>query len=730
MCRFVATAAVLAGVVTLAFPADVAEGTREMGALLKQRAAAVDPMKLPYLVNDRRAEAIARALEEPMPVNKRFSMRFDYATELVNAGRIEDAIAAIGELQKDAEALGPDAWRRAGPMLLLLKAVAHLRKGEQENCNMANTRQSCLLPIRGSGVHSRTEGSTRAIEVLRQVLELDPSNLRARWLLNIAHMTLGGYPDRVPAEWLIPPSVFAPEYPLTRFTNVAHDVGLHIHGLSGGAILDDMDGDGRLDLIVSAIGFEDPLRFFRNLGNGRFEDRTADAGLSGVTGGLNLIQADYDNDGRTDVLVLRGGWFGSEGAFPVSLLRNLGDGTFADVTKAAGLLRFAPTQTAVWLDYDGDGWLDLFVGNESTPGASYPCQLFHNERNGTFTERAAEVGLDVVGFVKGVVSADYDDDGRPDLHLSLGGAPNLLFHNDGPSGTPPRWRFTERARQAGVTEPVNSFSALFFDYDNDGRQDLYVNGFAAMAEDVAADYLGLPTSAERPRLFHNRGDGTFEDVTKAAGLDRVMPAMGVNFGDLDNDGFLDVYVGTGNPDLSTLVPNRMFRNDGGRRFQDVTTAGDFGHLQKGHGIAFGDVDDDGDQDVFEQMGGAVTTDTSHSVLFANPGNGNAWIELTLEGAQSNRSAVGARITVTVEGPNGRRSIHRTVGSGGSFGASPLRQHIGLGDARSVVSVEVRWPSTGRTQVLSGLESRHRYRAREGDGNTRQVDRPAFKLAGL
>ncbi len=556
-------AAGLAAVVTAAFGAGVAEGTREMAALLRERAARVDPSKLPYLVNDRRAEAIARALAEPMPANRRFALRYDHATELVNAGRFEDAQTALAELQRDAEALGPDAWRRAGPMLLMVKAVAHLRKGEQDNCNMANTRQSCLLPIRGTGVHARTEGSSRAIEVLRQVLEMDPSNLRARWLLNIAHMTLGGYPDRVPPEWVIPTAAFAAEYPLPRFTNVAHDVGLHIQGLSGGAILDDFDGDGRLDLVVSAIGFEDPLRFFRNLGNGRFEDRSQAAGLAGETGGLNLIQADYDNDGHTDVLVLRGGWFGTQGEFPVSLLRNLGDGTFADVTKAAGLIRFAPTQTAVWLDYDGDGWLDLFIGNESQPDGLYPCQLFHNERDGTFTERAAEVGLDVTEFVKGVVSADYDDDGRPDLYLSRGTGPNLLFRNDGPSGEPPRWRFSERAREAGVSEPTRSFSALFFDYDNDGRQDLYVNGFAAMAEDVAADYLGLPTSAERPRLFRNRGGGTFEDVTRDAGLYRVMPAMGVNFGDLDNDGFLDIYVGTGNPDLSTLVPNRMFRNDGG-----------------------------------------------------------------------------------------------------------------------------------------------------------------------
>ena len=175
-------------------------------------------------------------------------------------------------------------------------------------------------------------------------------------------------------------------------------------------------------------------------------------------------------------------------------------------------------------------------------------------------------------------------------------------------------------------------------------------GFDAktMAADVAADYLGLPTPAERGRLYRNRGDGTFEDVTKAAGLYKVVPAMGLNFGDLDNDGWLDVYLGTGNPDFGTLIPKRMFRNAEGRAFQDVTTAGNFGHLQKGHAIAFGDVDNDGDQDVFEKMGGAFLADKAYSALYLNPGEGNHWLRLELEGVRSNRSAIGARIKVELK----------------------------------------------------------------------------------
>ena len=332
-----------------------------------------------------------------------------------------------------------------------------------------------------------------------------------------------------------------------------------------------------------------------------------------------MVTADYDNDGLLDVLVLRGAWMGAAGQFPMSLLRNRGGLRFDDVTKAAGLLRLRPSQTATWLDFDGDGFLDLFVGNESGGPAINPCELYRNNRDGTFSEIAKASGVDLVAFVKGVVSGDYDNDGDPDIFVSVAQGANLLFRNDGPG---PRgstgWRFTNVAAQAGVELPKNSFPAMFFDYDNDGWLDLFVAPYWGSAEDVAADYLGLETSVERGKLYRNKGDGTFADVTREAGLHTVMQAMGLNYGDLDNDGWLDFYAGTGNPDFHTLVPNRMFRNDGGTRFQDVTTAGNFGHLQKGHGIAWGDVDNDGDLDIFEQMGGAYQADRAYSALYENP----------------------------------------------------------------------------------------------------------------
>jgi hypothetical protein len=170
----------------------------------------------------------------------------------------------------------------------------------------------------------------------------------------------------------------------------------------------------------------------------------------------------------------------------------------------------------------------------------------------------------------------------------------------------------------------------------------------------------------------------------------------------------------------------MFRNDGGRRFQDVTTSGGFGQLQKGHAIAFGDINNSGTQDIYSVVGGAVESDHAHNQLFRNPGHGNNWIKLKLEGVKTNRAAIGARVKVVVQDEGGERAIHRTVGSGGSFGATTFRQEIGIGRAAQVKRVEVFWPVTGATQVLTGLEANACYHVKEGAGSASRFELRSFK----
>jgi hypothetical protein len=723
----------------------LADGTREMAAELARRAAALGTTDLWFNINDKRAEAFAADLDTPRPPTEALRARHTYANELLFAGRYADAIAQADILLDQVDKAGPDIGAEAFINVLMLRATVFLRWGEEQNCVDGVNRDSCLLPIAGGGIHTQRQGATQARETLERVLRVDPQNLRARWLLNIAHMTLGTYPSGVPAEHRIGPAAFTSAYPLPRFTNVASEVGLGIHGLSGGTVVDDLDNDGRLDLVVSAIGFNDGIRVYRNAGNGVFEDRTASSGLDGITGGLNLVHADFDNDGLADVLVLRGGWMGSAGQFPVSLLRNLGNLRFADVTRAAGLFSVeGPSQTAAWFDYDGDGWLDLFHGREATYLAHerFASRLFRNNGDGTFRDVTTQVGIDVVGFVKAAVAGDYDNDGRPDLYLSLARAPNHLLHNDGPQPGG-GWRFSDTTARAGVAEPNDSFPAFWFDYDNDGWLDVYVAAYLGQAESVAADFLGLEHKADKSRLYRNRGDGTFEDVTRASGLWHTPLAMGINHGDLDNDGWLDFYQGTGNPDFHTLVPNRMFRNDGGRRFQEVTTAGNFGHLQKGHGIAFADVDNDGDQDVFEKMGGAYQADRAWSALFENPRRGygasgpNAapdWISLELEGTTANRAAIGARVTVRLQTPAGPRRLHRMVSTGGSFGSQPFRVFVGLGNATAITGVDVSWPVARAgtapmpVQTFRGLMPGRHYLLKQGAAAATELQRPMFTLS--
>ena len=210
--------------------------------------------------------------------------------------------------------------------------------------------------------------------------------------------------------------------------------------------------------------------------------------------------------------------------------------------------------------------------------------------------------------------------------------------------------------------------------------------------------IGQPHGCASNKLYRNGGGKRFEDVTKEAGLDMVFATMGSNFGDFDNDGYLDFYLGTGDPMLSTLVPNRMFKNVAGKRFAEISGTSGTAHLQKGHAVACGDWDRNGTLDIFIEMGGAVNGDKYHNILFQNPGQGNNWLSVKLVGKKTNRPAVGARIKAVTAGVS-PLTVHRHVSSGSSFGANPFEQHLGLGKAERVAVLEVYWPTSGTTQVF-------------------------------
>jgi tetratricopeptide (TPR) repeat protein len=640
-------------------------------------------------------------------------MHYALANLYAYQGEMDQAI----EQWQSAYQIATSQLTGAMPELEEVLGTAYLHKSEMDNDVYREPGDRCIFPPRSNQSYAKPAASEKAIEYLVKYLQRNPGALDVKWLLNLAYMTVGKYPAGVPQQYLIPPSIFDSTEDLGRFTDVAPAAGINLYSMSGGLIVDDFERNGLFDIVTSDFGQCAPMHYFHNNGDGTFSDRTSQAGLSDQLGGLNLIQTDYNNDGCLDILVLRGAW-----EFPQrkSLLRNNCDGTFTDVTAASGLAEPASdTQTAVWADIDNDGYLDLFVGNENRPS-----QLFHNRGDGTFEDISHSSGVDRIAFTKGVVAADYDNDGYVDFFVSNLNGDNFLYHNNHDK------TFTEVAKQAGVQKPWQSFAAWFFDYDNDGWPDLFVTSYYTSVDESVRSYLGLPANAETLKLYKNLGNGTFRDVTAEVGLDKVLMPMGANFGDIDNDGFLDMYLGTGDPRYGSLLPNVLLHNKEGKFFTDVTASSGTGELHKGHAVAFADIDNDGDEDLLAEIGGAVPGDSHAFRLFENPGNGNDWLSLHLVGVKTNRAAIGARIKVTVQNEGkATRSIYRTVGSGGSFGASPLTQHIGLGKSARVIDLEVWWPTSNSRQNFANVTPDQFLEIKEFAKDYVKLERHSFRLGG-
>jgi FG-GAP-like repeat/ASPIC and UnbV len=618
--------------------------------------------------------------------------------------------------------------------LLALLGIVAMRRGEVDNCIGCVGPASCIFPLVHEAVHTQQAGSREAVTRFTAYLDEWPGDLRIRWLLNLAYMTLGEYPDHVPRKHLIPLDTFQSKLDVGRFQNVAPQVGLIARGpnLAGGSVFDDFTGDSLPDLFITAIDAEVGASLFVNRGDGTFEDRSRSAGLDDQVYALNVARADYDNDGRLDVLLLRGAW---ENPMRLSLLQNKGDGRFEDMTIAAGLAEPISTESAAWGDYDNDGRVDVFVCGEYlppsgdsggvTPDPRNRCRLYHNQGNGSFVDVAAAAGVVNEQCGKGSAWGDYDGDGRLDLYVSNMNGPCRLYRNLGDG------KFEDVAPKLDVLGADVSFACWFWDFDNDGRLDIYVNENDTSLAETAAIALGKKVEKSgRPRLYRNLGVDGFRDVTRDVGLDRAMAPMGCNFGDIDNDGYLDFYLGTGWMSYSGLVPNLMFKNIDGRRFEDITASSGTGHLQKGHGISFADWDGDGDLDLFVEAGGAVPGDKSYNLLFNNPGHGRHWLKVKLVGTKTNRAALGAAIRVDLKEADGAtRSIYRTIGNNSSFGGNSLVELIGLGNTTQVAELSVSWPTSKITQTFRIIQADQAIEITEGSDSFKTLRQPPLKLSG-
>ena len=659
---------------------------------------------------------------------------------LVDYGSIEDGIERLNQSYELYESL-PIPNNTLGELSYAI-GVAYMRLGETENCCANHVAESCIIPFAENAIHSNRRGSEQAIRFFKQSIGTEgilPKTLyRSMWLMNLAFMTLGDYPEKVPSKYLIPPKALKSEYKFKKFTNVAPSLGVDTDSLAGGVLVEDLDGDNDMDIIVSSWEKSEPLRYFKNQGKNGFIEKTNVVGLSEIAGGLNLTPADYDNDGDMDIYVSRGAWLWEKGKIPDSLLQRQDDGTYLDVTFSAGMGKENyPSQVAAWSDYDNDGDLDLFVGNEHSQsnnaiaerngqvaGIVASSQLYQNQGDGTFIDVAEFAGVRNYRFCKGCAWGDLNDDRWPDLVVSNLSGANRLYINQG-DGT-----FKDMAQEAGVVDPFNSFPVWVWDFNNDGIQDIFIAGYTGSTSSYMRYALGerFENSSQTFGHFIGQGNLSFKNFAKEQGLDGPVLTMGANFGDLNNDGFLDFYLGTGQPDIAELVPNQMFFNDSGSAVHDVTMAIGMGHLQKGHAVSFADIDNDGDQDVFQQMGGAKRVDRYRDSLYANPGHNNHWIKIRLEGVISNRSAIGAKIKLSIGG--GERSVYRSINTGGSFGANPLQQHIGLGTVKSIDKIEIFWPTSNTRQVFSNISADQSLLIREGDQSFKIIKEESFSYSAI
>ena len=531
--------------------------------------------------------------------------------------------------------------------------------------------------------------------------------------------------------------------PFSQFVDVAQSAGLTkvmpygdgstatylTEIMGGGCAFIDYDNDGWMDVFIlggrrlNSIPPGSSNRLYRNNRDGTFTDVTAPAGLIDAEWAVGVCVGDYNNDGFEDLFLT---CFGQN-----HLYRNNGNGTFTDVTRQAGLssktTRFGSGCT--FIDYNRDGWLDLFVSNyadvdlatmpkpsldrpncnfEGVPvncgpsGLPFPTHLlYRNNGDGTFTDVSKESGIGALHGSYGLTAAafDADDDGWPDIFVACDTTPSLLLINNH-DGT-----FREEALIRGVAldgdgKEMAGMGIGIGDYDCDGRLDI-----------VRTHYMNQPTG-----LYRNQGKGNFEDVTAGAGLihERRFVSWGVGLLDLDNDGNPDIFLVTGQvyPELETVNPKYprkgpriLFRNLGNGTFvqipEETQPALDARHVSRG--CAFGDFDNDGDLDIL-----IMNQNEPPSLLRNDAPPNNNWIKVRLYGTKSNRSALGSRVTVRC---GGKIHVQETMSQSSYVSANDPRLHFGLGSATSV-DIEVRWP-LGSVEVHTNLPANRLITLHEG-----------------
>ncbi len=601
--------------------------------------------------------------------------------------------------------------------------MSQLRRGEQVNClpsvlhaahNPIEHAQYCALPIKK--FHDDKEFARAGAKTIRKLLDkYDRGNRLYAWLLNYACMVTNDFPDAVPLEYRVTQSFIDKfygtgrqkverEFSWLQFEEKAAEFGINTNNAGRGVAVEDFDGDGYLDIITG--GNFDDLRYYHNEGGKTFSDWTERGGLANFRQPFFISVADYDNDGWPDFIVTHMYHDG------FSLFHNNGNGTFTDVTATSGLMDNRPPNglssawAPAWADVDNDGDLDLFVcqmgidipfakGLLSRP--KMQSALYINE-GGHFIERTKEYGLAGIvndRFYIGAAFGDYDGDGFLDLFLS---SPivnsSILLKNVGGK------RFE---RSDALTRRDGGFVGAFLDVNQDGRLDIFHGGFSDARSSLEMAMFGADPEKYRSgksAVLIQQANGQF--VEQKGFFDMPGGNMGASFGDVNNDGCYDFYLGTGSPEGWFIFPKLMFLGipdgKGGceMRTANVSMTNSLASTQKGHGIVFFDFNNDGLQDIYSSLGGMWPADRWPNQFFVNQSKiSNSWIKIRLHGRKTNRFGLGAAIRVTAETDRGEkvvRFVHMDQKT--AFGSGPYIAHLGLANATVVREVEVFWPASG------------------------------------
>ncbi len=624
----------------------------------------------PSLINNLKTELVKLSNDDTG-----IKLRLRLIDELMRDNQNIDAISEIDNI------LSSFTSNKFKYQLLHYKALAYFRKAERMCCVENFNSKSCILPVNEESFKKNID-IKKANVIWGKLLKEKPWDYQVKWMFNLTNHLLGKDVDRKIEK---PFGVNINKAHPIAMDNIANELGIDLGGLAGGVIVEDFDNNGLLDVFRTSWYFDHNCRLYLQIKPNEFVDSTSQFGLAGELGGLNCVQADYNNDGFIDILILRGGWLGNIGKISNSLLKNINGKSFVNVNVENNIITEAPTHSAVWADFDNNGFLDLFISNESQEN-NYDNEFYLNYAGRLKKVKLDNIGLSFHTFTKGISVTDIDNDGDVDIFISSFGNDNQLYENRiNEKGI---LHFENISNSAGVNEGKYSFSCMFFDYNNDGFDDLFVGGFGdSSVNEAVRAYTGLTPRTGSSIMYKNLGGGKFKDITKDMGLSGIVNVMGLNHGDINSDGFEDIYIGTGSPSFSNLIPNRLFLNSKGKSFEEMTIESQTGSLQKGHGIAFADFDNDNDLEMFVALGGWYTGDSFKDFLFKAKTDFSG-TKIKLQGSKSNRFGVGAKVELITKN---NFKVYKQLFNSSSFGNNPFTLFFGV-DNSDVEKINVFWPS--------------------------------------